>query len=47
MEWFLKEEEKKGNKFKSEISYKEIKAHKPQHEIDFDDWDCDSGQSGL
>jgi len=47
MEWFIKEEERKGRRFKSEISYKEIKAHKPQNEIDFDDWSCDSGYCGL
>lgn len=48
MEWFIKEEARKGNKFKSEITYKEIKAHRPQHEINFEDFgDCDSGYCGL
>lgn len=47
MEWFIKMEEMKGARWKSELSYKEIKAHKPQHEINFDDWDCDSGYCGL
>tara|TARA_B110000285_G_C14953644_1_gene528057 strand:- start:68 stop:865 length:798 start_codon:yes stop_codon:yes gene_type:complete len=48
MEWFINEEAKKSNQFKSEISYKEIKAHKPQHEINFDEiGGCDSGYCGL
>jgi len=47
MEWFIDMEKIKGAQWKSEISYKEIKAHKPQHEIDFNDWSCDTGYCGL
>ncbi len=47
MEWFINQETIKGKHFKSEMSYAEIKAHKPQTEINFDDWGCDSGNSGL
>jgi len=48
MEWFIKEEERKQARFKSEITYKQIKKHKPQHEINFNELsDCDSGYCGL
>ena len=47
MEWFIKEEERKNARFKNEITYKEIKSHKAQHEINFDDWSCDTGYCGL
>lgn len=47
MEWFIDMEKMKGAQWKSEMSYTQIKAHKPQHEINFDDWGCDSGYCGL
>tara|TARA_R110002050_G_scaffold15115_10_gene46856 strand:- start:210 stop:998 length:789 start_codon:yes stop_codon:yes gene_type:complete len=47
MEWFVKEEKRKSARFKNEISYSDIKKHKPQHEINFDDFSCDSGHCGL
>ena len=47
MEWFIKQETLKGKQFKSEMSYSQIKKHKPQQEINFDDWNCDSGYCGL
>ena len=47
MEWFIKMEDMKQAQWKSEITYKEIKAHKPQQEINFEEWDCDSGYCGL
>ena len=47
MQWFKKQESLTGNQFKNEISYKDIERHKPQAEINFDDWGCDSGYCGL
>ena len=49
MGWFAKQEEiNYPNKFKSEISYKEIIKHKKQIEIQWDDFsECDSGFCGL
>ncbi len=38
----------KNSRFKSEITYEQIKKHKPQHELSFDDFsECDSGYCGL
>ena len=48
MNWFLEMENMKGARWKSDVSYKEIKAHKLQHEISFEEFgDCDSGNCGL
>lgn len=47
MEVFIKEEERKNSRFKSEVSYSQIKRHKPQNEINFEEWGCDSGYCGL
>ena len=47
MQWFIDEELRKGGQFKSEMSYSDIKKHKPQTEINFEDWGCDSGYCGL
>jgi hypothetical protein len=50
MEWFASKERIKGKGLwrHGEISYDEIKKHKPQHELNFDDLsDCDSGYCGL
>lgn len=50
MNWFLsmEEESERDGRWKKEVSYKVIKAHKMQFQIDFDDADnCDSGHCGL
>ena len=47
MEWFIKQEKEKKAQWKSEISYSDIKKHKPQFEINFEEWGCDSGDCGL
>lgn len=47
MAWFEDMEQRKNARWKSEVSYKEIRNHKPQHEINFDDFGCDSGHCGL
>lgn len=47
MQWAADMEAKKGAQWKKEISYTDIKKHKPQHEINFEDFPCDSGQCGL
>jgi hypothetical protein len=48
LEWFKDMEDMKGARWKSEISYKQIKKHKLQHELSFDDFsECDSGYCGL
>tara|TARA_R110002110_G_scaffold147481_8_gene338055 strand:- start:2524 stop:3315 length:792 start_codon:yes stop_codon:yes gene_type:complete len=47
MEWFKNQELKHGGTWKSELSYSEIQKHKPQTEINFDEWSCDSGHCGL
>tara|TARA_R110000744_G_C19206483_1_gene545568 strand:+ start:52 stop:891 length:840 start_codon:yes stop_codon:yes gene_type:complete len=49
MEWFSDQEKTgKGWWRYKEISYDQIKKHKPQHELSFDDFsDCDSGHCGL
>jgi len=49
MEWFASKERIEGNgKWRSELTYDEIKKHKPQQEINFDDLSsCDSGYCGL
>jgi hypothetical protein len=49
MEWFASKERIEGNgKWRSDLTYDNIKKHKPQHEINFDDLsDCDSGYCGL
>ena len=47
MQWFIDEELRKNGQFKSEMSYSDIKKHKLQTEINFDDWGCDSGYCGL
>jgi hypothetical protein len=51
-EWFIKQEEKgynsKGARFKTEITYREIKNSLTQLELFDDDFtDCDSGYCGL
>lgn len=47
MQWFLEQESKKGAQWKAEVSYSDIKKHKPQFEINFEEWGCDSGYCGL
>ena len=47
MQWFIDEELRKNGQFKSEMSYSDIKKHKLQTEINFEDWGCDSGYCGL
>jgi hypothetical protein len=47
MEWFAEMETTKNARWKSEISYKQIKKHRLQHEIDFDDFGCDTGHCGV
>tara|TARA_R100000951_G_scaffold83201_1_gene70931 strand:- start:36 stop:827 length:792 start_codon:yes stop_codon:yes gene_type:complete len=48
MKWFEdKENERSKAQWKKEMTYSEIKAHKLQHEINFDDWSCDTGYCGL
>lgn len=47
MDWFLNQEVMKNQRFKSEMSYADIKKSKPQIEIDFEEWGCDSGYCGL
>jgi len=47
MQWFKQQELQRGARWKNEISYSEIEKHKPQAEIDFEQWGCDSGYCGL
>ena len=47
MQWFADMETRKGAQWKSEISYTDIAKHRPQAEIDFEEWGCDSGHCGL
>ena len=47
MQWFVNQEARTKNQFKKEASYQEIANHRPQIEIDFEDWGCDSGYCGL
>lgn len=47
MEWFVNMEKAKGAQWKSEMSYLDISKHKPQVEINFEEWGCDSGYCGL
>ena len=50
MEWFAKQERKegKGQWRHNEKTYDQIRDHKLQHELDFDDFsECDSGHCGL
>jgi len=47
MAWFRDMKTRKGAQWKSEISYADIAKHRPQAEIDFEEWGCDSGHCGL
>ena len=47
MQWFVEMEDRKGAQWKSEMSYKDIAKHRPQVEIEFEEWGCDSGHCGL
>lgn len=48
MKWFERQEERTGNQFRKEISFKQINNWKPYAELTFDDFtDCDSGYCGL
>jgi len=47
MQWFKDQESRTGNRWKSELSYSDIEKHRPQQEINFEEWDCDSGYCGL
>lgn len=50
MEWFASQERKPGkNRWRhNEATYDEIRRHKMQHSLSFDDFnDCDSGHCGL
>lgn len=48
MQWFADQEKKTGNRFKTEVSYKEIINYKPQAVLFEDDFnECDSGYCGL
>ena len=47
MQWFANMEKVKGARWKSEVSYEQIKRHRLQAEINFEDWGCDSGHCGL
>ena len=47
MQWFADMEQMKGAQWKSEMTYNQIKKHRLQTEIDFDEWTCDAGHCGL
>ena len=47
MQWFIDMEDMKGAQWKSELSYKDIAKHRPQVEIEFEEWGCDAGYCGL
>ena len=47
MGWFADMEERKGARWKSEMTYRDISKHRPQAEINFEEWGCDSGYCGL
>jgi len=48
MAWFERQEEKTGNRFRKDISFKQINNWQPYAELEFDDFtDCDSGYCGL
>jgi hypothetical protein len=47
-DWFIKQEDRTGNQFKSELSYAQIKKHRLQIDLFDDDFNsCDSGSCGL
>lgn len=48
MNWFEEQEDRTGNQFRKEITFKAINKWKPYAELDFDDFSsCDSGYCGL
>jgi hypothetical protein len=48
MKWFERKEDETGNRFRKEITFKQINAWKPYAELTFSDFtDCDSGYCGL
>ena len=47
MQWFVDREKERPAQWKKEMTYAEIAKHRPQVEIDFEDWGCDSGYCGL
>ena len=48
MEWFNEQEQKTGNRWRSDVSYKSIKNYKPQIELFEDDFnECDNGTCGI
>lgn len=48
MQWFAKQESEEKYWKNKKLLYKDIMKHKPQFELDFDDFnDCDSGYCGL
>ncbi|GAG24729.1 unnamed protein product, partial [marine sediment metagenome] len=48
LQWFKDQEIKTKNTFRKEFNYTQIMNHKPQIEIDFEDFSsCDSGYCGL
>ena len=48
IEWFAKQEETQGSRWRSDTTYQKIMNHNLQAEISFDDFgSCDSGYCGL
>lgn len=48
MKWFEEQEERTGNRFRKEVSYKQINNWQPYAELDFSDFgSCDSGYCGI
>lgn len=48
MEWFMENEARSKGHWRSDVTYAEIKAHRLQYELGFDDFsECDSGNCGL
>jgi hypothetical protein len=47
MDWFVDMERRKNARWKSEVTYLDIKRHRLQHELNFEDFNCDSGHCGL
>ena len=48
MDWFSNQEKKSKGQWRSDVSYQQIKKHKLQFELSFDEFsECDSGFCGL
>lgn len=48
IDWYAREEERTGNRFRADVKYRDVINYKTQLTLSFDDFDsCDSGYCGL